>query len=107
MLQIFLVFKINSKSCKHYYAEFELLVKGRAIWGWVIESLYLDFKPSRPFRIVTGSEDNTAAVYEGPPFKFKCTKTDHTRYCQVNWTKGEETYFGLTFIENFLGIFSS
>jgi len=43
----------------------------------------VDFKPSRPFRIVTGSEDNTAAVYEGPPFKFKCTKTDHTRYCQV------------------------
>ena len=44
----------------------------------------VDFKPSRPFRIVTGSEDNTAAVYEGPPFKFKGTKTDHTRYCQVS-----------------------
>jgi len=43
----------------------------------------VDFKPSRPFRIVTGSEDNTAAVYEGPPFKFKGTKTDHSRYCQV------------------------
>jgi len=43
----------------------------------------VDFKPSRPFRIVTGSEDNTAAVYEGPPFKFKMTKTEHTRYCQV------------------------
>lgn len=33
-----------------------------------------DFKPSRPFRIVTGSEDNTVAVFEGPPFKFKMTK---------------------------------
>jgi len=43
----------------------------------------VDFKPSRPFRIVTGSEDNTAAVYEGPPFKFKGTKNEHTRYCQV------------------------
>ena len=43
----------------------------------------VDFKPTRPFRIVTGSEDNTAAVYEGPPFKFKGTKTDHARYCQV------------------------
>jgi WD40 repeat protein len=43
----------------------------------------VDFKPSRPFRIVTGSEDNTAAVYEGPPFKFKSTKNEHTRYCQV------------------------
>jgi len=43
----------------------------------------VDFKPTRPFRIVTGSEDNTAAVYEGPPFKFKGTKNDHSRYCQV------------------------
>ncbi len=25
----------------------------------------------RPFRIITGSEDNTVAFYEGPPFKFK------------------------------------
>ena len=33
------------------------------------------FKPTRPFRVVTGSEDNTAAVYEGPPFKFKSKKT--------------------------------
>jgi WD40 repeat protein len=33
-----------------------------------------DFRPSRPFRIITGSEDNTIAVFEGPPFKFKMTK---------------------------------
>jgi len=43
----------------------------------------VDLKPSRPFRIVTGSEDNSAGVFEGPPFKFKATKTDHSRYCQV------------------------
>lgn len=42
-----------------------------------------DFRPSRPFRIVTGSEDNTIAVFEGPPFKFKMTKTDHTRFVQA------------------------
>lgn len=34
----------------------------------------VDFRPARPFRIVTASEDNTLAVFEGPPFKFKCTK---------------------------------
>lgn len=33
-----------------------------------------DFRPTRPFRIVTGSEDNTIGVFEGPPFKFKMTK---------------------------------
>ncbi|XP_022815529.1 actin-interacting protein 1 [Spodoptera litura] len=43
----------------------------------------VDFKPSRPFRIVTASEDNTLAVFEGPPFKFKCTKQEHTRFAQA------------------------
>ncbi|OXA52969.1 actin-interacting protein 1 [Folsomia candida] len=42
-----------------------------------------DFKPSRPFRIITGSEDNTIGIYEGPPFKFKMTKTDHGRFVQA------------------------
>lgn len=30
----------------------------------------IDFKPTRPFRLVTGSEDFTACFFEGPPFKF-------------------------------------
>jgi WD40 repeat protein len=34
-----------------------------------------DIRPNRPFRIITGSEDNSVAFYEGPPFKFKGTKT--------------------------------
>lgn len=42
-----------------------------------------DFRPNRPFRIVTGSEDNTIAVFEGPPFKFKMTKQDHSRFVQA------------------------
>ncbi|XP_031778708.1 actin-interacting protein 1 isoform X1 [Nasonia vitripennis] len=42
-----------------------------------------DFRPSRPFRLITGSEDNTIAVFEGPPFKFKMTKQDHTRFVQA------------------------
>lgn len=42
-----------------------------------------DFKPSRPFRIITGSEDNTIAIFEGPPFKFKMTKTEHSRFVQA------------------------
>lgn len=42
-----------------------------------------DFRPGRPFRIVTGSEDNTIAVFEGPPFKFKMTKQEHSRFVQA------------------------
>lgn len=41
-----------------------------------------DFRPSRPFRIVTGSEDNTVAVFEGPPFKFKMTKQVRDQKCE-------------------------
>ncbi|RLU26215.1 hypothetical protein DMN91_000008 [Ooceraea biroi] len=42
-----------------------------------------DFRPTRPFRLITGSEDNTIAVFEGPPFKFKMTKQEHTRFVQT------------------------
>mmetsp|Transcript_19528 Transcript_19528/g.52625 ORF Transcript_19528/g.52625 Transcript_19528/m.52625 type:complete len:605 (+) Transcript_19528:69-1883(+) len=38
------------------------------------------FKPSRPFRIVTGSDDLCVNWYEGPPFKFKSSFREHTRY---------------------------
>ncbi|XP_050679446.1 actin-interacting protein 1 [Leptidea sinapis] len=43
----------------------------------------VDFRPARPFRVVTASEDNTLAVFEGPPFKFKCTKQEHSRFAQA------------------------
>ncbi|XP_019516690.1 PREDICTED: WD repeat-containing protein 1 [Hipposideros armiger] len=33
----------------------------------------VDIKQSRPYRLVTGSDDNCAAFFEGPPFKFKFT----------------------------------
>lgn len=42
-----------------------------------------DFRSARPFRIATGSEDNTIAIFEGPPFKFKKTKQDHGRFVQA------------------------
>ncbi len=41
-----------------------------------------DFRPARPFRIITGSEDNFVGIYEGPPFKFKTQLEDHTRFVQ-------------------------
>ncbi|GLD96615.1 hypothetical protein PINS_up005298 [Pythium insidiosum] len=33
--------------------------------------LSVDYKPTRPFRIMTASEDFNVCVFEGPPFKFK------------------------------------
>ena len=33
----------------------------------------IDYKSSRPFRVITASEDYSVGFYEGPPFKMKFT----------------------------------
>ncbi|KAL8137961.1 hypothetical protein V2J09_003962, partial [Rumex salicifolius] len=38
------------------------------------------FKPTRPFRIVTGGEDFLVNLYEGPPFKFKMSIREHSNF---------------------------
>ncbi|CAD6190536.1 unnamed protein product [Caenorhabditis auriculariae] len=43
----------------------------------------VDFRPTRPYRIISGSEDNTIALFEGPPFKFKTTFHEHSRFVHV------------------------
>ncbi|MFH4979043.1 hypothetical protein AB6A40_005752 [Gnathostoma spinigerum] len=40
----------------------------------------IDFRPARPYRLISGSEDNTVAIFEGPPFKFKSLFYEHTRF---------------------------
>ncbi|KAM9329649.1 WD repeat-containing protein 1 [Gastrophryne carolinensis] len=40
----------------------------------------VDIKQTRPYRLVTGSDDNCTAFFEGPPFKFKFTVGDHNRF---------------------------
>ncbi|XP_075714239.1 WD repeat-containing protein 1 [Rhinoderma darwinii] len=40
----------------------------------------VDIKQTRPYRLVTGSDDNCSAFFEGPPFKFKFTISDHSRF---------------------------
>jgi WD repeat-containing protein 1 (actin-interacting protein 1) len=38
------------------------------------------YKPSRPFRIFTGSEDMKTIFYAGPPFKFDHSNASHTNF---------------------------
>lgn len=38
--------------------------------------LSCDFRPCRPFRVVTGAQDSQVNFYEGPPFKFAHSVTD-------------------------------
>uniref|UniRef100_A0ACB8E6B2 WD repeat-containing protein 1 n=1 Tax=Sphaerodactylus townsendi TaxID=933632 RepID=A0ACB8E6B2_9SAUR len=40
----------------------------------------VDIKQTRPYRLATGSDDNCSAFFEGPPFKFKFTISDHSRF---------------------------
>ncbi|XP_062572597.1 actin-interacting protein 1-like isoform X1 [Saccostrea cucullata] len=40
----------------------------------------ISFRPERPFRLVSASEDNSLCFYEGPPFKFKISLKDHTNF---------------------------
>jgi WD40 repeat protein len=40
----------------------------------------VDFKPTRPFRCVVASEDNSVCYFEGPPFKWKKTLSEHERF---------------------------
>lgn len=43
----------------------------------------ISFRQTRPFRIVTASEDTTNAFFQGPPFKFTKTQTVHTNFANV------------------------
>ena len=40
----------------------------------------VDIKQTRPYRLITGSEDNSVQWLEGPPFKWKKNITDHSRF---------------------------
>eukprot|EP01126_Amoeba_proteus_P026130 TRINITY_DN2590_c0_g2_i16.p1 TRINITY_DN2590_c0_g2~~TRINITY_DN2590_c0_g2_i16.p1 ORF type:complete len:593 (-),score=124.14 TRINITY_DN2590_c0_g2_i16:125-1903(-) len=42
--------------------------------------LSIDYRTERPFRLITGSEDQCVNWYEGPPFKFKTQSKKHTRF---------------------------
>ncbi|VDO37938.1 unnamed protein product [Haemonchus placei] len=50
----------------------------------------IDFRPTRPYRLISGSEDNTVAIFEGPPFKFKTTFHEHSRFVHVVLFEGTE-----------------
>ncbi|KAK7110487.1 actin-interacting protein 1-like [Littorina saxatilis] len=43
----------------------------------------VSYRPTRPFRIVSASEDCTVGFHEGPPFKFKRTQKFHTNFVNV------------------------
>ncbi|XP_060898282.1 WD repeat-containing protein 1 [Labrus mixtus] len=40
----------------------------------------VDIKQNRPYRLATASDDTCGSFYEGPPFKFKNTKHDHSQF---------------------------
>eukprot|EP01041_Mallomonas_annulata_P005977 gene5977-12054_t len=53
------------------------------ISGHAKRILAASFKPSRPFRIMTGGEDFKTVFHNGPPFKL-----DHSNICHTNFVNG-------------------
>ncbi|XP_022094433.1 WD repeat-containing protein 1-B-like [Acanthaster planci] len=45
----------------------------------------VDYRPTRPFRIVLASEDGATTFYEGPPFKYSKDLREHSKF--VNTTR--------------------
>lgn len=66
-----------------------------------------DFKPSRPYRIITGSEDNFVGIYEGPPFKFKNQLADHNRFVQAVRFSPNGEFFATSGFDGKLFLFKS
>ncbi|ETV92547.1 hypothetical protein H310_13211 [Aphanomyces invadans] len=50
------------------------------IVGHMKRIMSVDYKPTRPFRILTASEDSTIRAFEGPPFKFKHSIPAHSNF---------------------------
>lgn len=38
------------------------------------------FKNTKPYRMITGSEDNSIIISEGPPFRYLSTKKEHSNF---------------------------
>jgi len=53
----------------------------------------VDFKQTRPYRVVTGSEDFGVNWFEGPPFKYKNSLKEHTRYVNCVRFNKQGTHF--------------
>lgn len=40
----------------------------------------VDIRPTRPYRMVTGSDDTSSGFYEGPPYKFMFFARNHSQF---------------------------
>jgi WD40 repeat protein len=76
---------LSSFSRKHQYFFYSMLSRNSC-----------DFKPTRPYRLVTGSEDQLVNFYTGPPFKLEDVKRGHTRYPnQVAFAKDGSSFISV------------
>lgn len=43
----------------------------------------IDYRPTRPFRVITAGEDNHVCWFEGPPFRYKNRLSVHNRFVNI------------------------
>lgn len=65
------------------------------------------FKPTRPFRLITGSDDKKVNLYSGPPFKFTSTPKSHANFVNcVRFSPDGERFFSVS-SDMYLSVFES
>ena len=53
----------------------------------------VSFRPERPFKLVTGGDEHSIKVFDGPPYKFSRSNNSHTNFInQIKYNK-EGKYF--------------
>jgi WD40 repeat protein len=56
--------------------------------------LSVSYKPTRPYRVVSGGEDRLVAMHEGPPFQFLQSQSHHSNYVtKVEYRPDGEQFF--------------
>lgn len=68
-----------------------------SVVGHIKNIITCDYKPTRPYRIVTGAEDNAIILHEGPPFKLSKTIKEHTNYVnKVKFSPSGEVFVSVS-----------
>jgi len=65
------------------------------------------FKNTKPYRILTGSEDNTIIISEGPPFRYQSQKKEHSNFVSCIKFSPDYTQFASVGFDKKLNIWDS
>lgn len=65
------------------------------------------FKNTKPYKIITGAEDNSIIISEGPPFRFQTNKKEHTNFVSCIKFSPDYTQFASVGFDKKINIWDS